>query len=263
MALNEITSKVKQYTSEDIQNCNKISNVYHCFNQMLNRNKEDSCLYNIFTNRIDRILLTCDVYLQPAKDTATQITGNSFRLFSSQPTQLTMACADTKLITFENMYILNLTDDCPTAYTDKHIFTYSSQYSPYNSSITIPTTANASVWMKDFIFSNINYLVERQYALTNQPIHYNKLKELYSNTVYNIFQIVKTYLHDIVLVIILLIFFAKSTNCVYNTLSAKCRTNTLTRRFQQDQPQQVQQFHCYRLPQTLQNALVAQNIQSV
>ena len=232
ISIDDTGTLIKQYTASDIQSCTCIQSIYHCpNNQIVDKYKEDSCLYNLFNSNLKRVLKTCNVEFSQAKDNAVQISGNTFQLLTTQKTQLVTQCKPKQISTIHGMHILNLTEECPQAYTSKFMFHYNPKHVSYTPILNIPTSTNMTAWFD----SNVDLLTIQDLVIRNtEPLSYTKLKEQLSTYNLDQFLIIKQHVQDVFLTILLLmtIFYIGTCGKIIIDIGIiKCR-----RRFNQEQP---------------------------
>ena len=139
----------KELSSTEILACDQINRVYHCTGEnVLQKNLDDLCLYNLFNQRIDQIEDLCNVEIGQVRSHAIQLSGNQFRILVTEPTQLTKICLDgtTDVKTIQGVYILTLSDTCPKANTPDHIFTRNPHVVSSQQLISLPNVQTAVKW---------------------------------------------------------------------------------------------------------------------
>ena len=114
----------KQLTTADFQLCKKVGAVFHCPNMnLLNKNLEILCLYNLFSQVTSQIEKTCKVEVSRLRSHAVQISSSMYRIMTEKPILLVTECREGhNLTTIRGIYNLNLSDECPRASTPDHLF---------------------------------------------------------------------------------------------------------------------------------------------
>ena len=149
LALDPSSTIGKELSSTEVLACDQINRVYHCTGEnVLQKNLDDLCLYNLFNQRVDRIEDLCRVEIDKVKSHAIQLSGNQFRILASEPTQLTKICLDgkTEVKTIKGVHILTLSDTCPKANTPDHIFIRNPHVVSSQQLISLPNVQTASSW---------------------------------------------------------------------------------------------------------------------
>ena len=114
----------KQLTVSDFQQCKKVGMVFHCPNMnLLNKNLEILCLYNLFTQTTYQIEKTCKVDVSLLRSHAVQVSASMYRIMTDKPIMLTMDCKNGHNSTIiRGIFHLQLSDECPKASTPDHLF---------------------------------------------------------------------------------------------------------------------------------------------
>ena len=139
----------KELSLTEILACDHINRIYHCTGEnVLQKNLDDLCLYNLFNQRVDQIEDLCSVEIGKVKSHAIQLSGNQFRILVTKPAQLTKICLDgnAQVETIEGVYILTLSDSCPKANTPDHIFKRNPHVMSSQQLITLPLMQTAAEW---------------------------------------------------------------------------------------------------------------------
>ena len=238
LAMNKQGTLIKEYSSADIQSCKIKENVYHCpNNQIMLKDKYPSCLYNIFKQNVPRMLETCDITLDQAKNQAVQISGNTFRLLAPTETQITKNCRNhPEYINFKGMYLLNLTQDCPQAYTFSHNFHFNPQSTIMNKIISLPLNSDIVEWFGQTTITDIYDSLTELQQKSRLPISYLTLLEALKDKQFEMFLMIKGYTQDGCLLIFLLLLSYKLSKIMYVcckrfipcTNWKICRTNNYT-----------------------------------
>ena len=127
----------KELSAAEILKCIRINRIHHCNGEnVLQKNLERLCLYNLYNQRVEEIEDLCNVEIRKVKSQAIQLSGNQFLILVTEPTQLTIICHDgsTNIETIQGLYILTLTETCPKSNTPDHVFTRNPHVSPLSSS---------------------------------------------------------------------------------------------------------------------------------
>ena len=125
LALDPSGTVGKELSATEILKCDRINRIHHCNGEnVLQKNLERLCLYNLYHQRVDEIEDFCNVEIGKVKSHAIQLSGNQFRILVTEPTQLTWICHDgsSKVETISGVYILTLTEACSKANTPDHVF---------------------------------------------------------------------------------------------------------------------------------------------
>ena len=112
LALDPSGTVGKELSATEILKCDRINRIYHCNGEnMLQKNLEQLCLYNLYNQRVEEIEDLCDMEINKVRSHAIQLSGNQFRILVTEPTQLTWICHDgsSKIETIQGVYILTLT----------------------------------------------------------------------------------------------------------------------------------------------------------
>ena len=205
LAVDKMGTLIKHYTTSDIQSCTKINFVYHCpTNQIMSKKKSDSCLYSLFTHNLRLVKANCNIKFQKAQTLATQLAGNTFRLLTQNPTQLTINCNPPKLITIQRSYLLNLSKDCPQAYTHTHMFVYTSKFNDYQTIVHIPLTTNITKWLENYETEAIFKVLNTILITPKQAVTIQQLRDLLETNSFLSFTLAKQYTIDVVVCIVIL-----------------------------------------------------------
>ena len=136
-------------SATEILKCDKINRVFHCNGEnVLQKNLEQLCLYNLYNQRVEAIENLCDVEINKVTSHAIQLSGNQFRILVNEPTQLTRICHDgsTTVETIQGVFILMLTESCPKANTPDHVFTRNPHIVSSQHLIALPLIQKAVRW---------------------------------------------------------------------------------------------------------------------
>ncbi|CAB4024052.1 Hypothetical predicted protein [Paramuricea clavata] len=193
IALNPAGTMAKQLTAADLQNCKEINHIYHCPREnVINKNLKDLCLYNLYHQNVDKIEDTCTVQVFNLKSHAVQLSGNEFRILSTEPVQLVQDCGpyqDPTVTTIQGVHILKLTTECPTANTPTHLFTTNPQVVEYQDILSLPLITKADSWLKETIneekASKLNEIIENWKTTSIQPIPIHALRSQLKNYEWN------------------------------------------------------------------------------
>ena len=161
LALDPSGTVGKELSSTEVLACNHINRIFHCTGEnVLQKNLDDLCLYNLFYQRVDQIEDLCSGEIGKVKSHAIQLSGNQFRILVTEPTQLAKICLDgkTEVETIEGFYILTLSDTCPKANTPDHIFIRNPHVVSSQQLIALPNVQTAAKWFdnKDNSFAGID-----------------------------------------------------------------------------------------------------------
>ena len=222
VAIDKMGTLVKEYTSSDIQSCTKKDKVYHCpNNQIMNKDKYTSCLYNIFDHNLPKILETCKVTLNKAVSQAVQVSGNTFRLLAPNRTQLTINCLRPRVFYIQGIYLLNLTRDCTQAYTNSHMFNYNHKSTIYNEIISLTFNSDMKDWFGTKSISEVTSVMEQLAKDYHLPVPYHELIKRIDENHYKFLLDIKQYSHDSVFILFLLYSGWKICCYVYDYLCKK------------------------------------------
>ena len=125
LALDPSGTVGKELSATEILKCDRINRIHHCNGEnVLQKNLEQLCLYNLYNQQVEEIEDYCDVEISKVRSHAIQLSGNQFRILVTEPTQLTWICHDgnSKVETIHGVYILTLTESCSKANTPDHVF---------------------------------------------------------------------------------------------------------------------------------------------
>ena len=125
LALDPSGTVGKELSATEILKCDRINRIHNCNGEnVLQKNLEQLCLYNLYNQRVEEIEDFCNVEIGKVKSHAIQLSGNQFRILVTEPTQLTWICHDgsSKVETINGVYILTLTESCSKANTPDHVF---------------------------------------------------------------------------------------------------------------------------------------------
>ena len=177
LALDPSGTVGKELSTTEILACDRINRIFHCTGEnVLQKNLNDLCLYNLFNQKVDQIEELCRVEIGKVKSHAIQLSGNQFRILVTEPTQLTKICLDgnTKVETIKGVYILTLSDSCPKANTPDHIFTRNPHVVSSQQLIALPSVQTAAKWFetldKSFNGVSLKPVFEEVKSIKDGPI---------------------------------------------------------------------------------------------
>ena len=116
----------KELSATEILKCVRINRIHHSNGEnVLQKNLEQLCLYNLYNQRVEEIEDLCAVEINKVKSHAIQLSGNQFRILVTEPTQLTRISHDgsTNVETIQGVYILTLMETYLKANTPDQVFT--------------------------------------------------------------------------------------------------------------------------------------------
>ena len=149
LALDTSGTLGKELSLEDLTACKEVNRIHHCGSEnVLQKNLDDLCLYNLYHQRVDDIENRCRVELSRLRSHAIQLSGSQFRILVTVPTQLTWNCIDgsTQVDTIDGVYLLTLTEKCPKATTPDHLFVRNPDILPAQQMIALPLVQQATEW---------------------------------------------------------------------------------------------------------------------
>ena len=149
LALDPSSTIGKELSATEILKCDRINRVFHCNGEnVLQKNLEQLCLYNLYNQKVEAIENLCDVEINKVASHAIQLSGNQFRILVTEPTQLTRICHDdsTTVETINGVFILTLTETCPKANTPDHVFTRNPHVVSSQEMISLPLIQKAVKW---------------------------------------------------------------------------------------------------------------------
>ena len=149
LALDTSGTLGKELSIEDLTACKEINRIHHCGSEnVLQKNLNELCLYNLYHQRVDDIEKYCRVELSRLGSHAIQLSGSQFRILVTVPTQLTWNCVEgsTKVETIDGVYLLTLTEECPKATTPDHLFLRNPDILPAQRMIALPLVQQATEW---------------------------------------------------------------------------------------------------------------------
>ena len=186
LALDEMDTNHKYFSKENIKQCVKNNDVYHCpNNQIEKRRHEDYCLYNLFEHNLMRILNTCKIDFNIISSKATKLKDNEFQIISTKPTRLTINCTPPKVHHLTGIHNFNLTKDCPEAYTSDDKFQYIEKTTLSYDILNLPISYNLTHWFPTIPINLIKQTINdfnknnRKYITYHEL--YTKLNSQFSN----------------------------------------------------------------------------------
>ena len=156
----------KEMTSDIIGRCEKFASLYHCRDlNLLTKDVRSLCLYNLYSQSVDRLEDTCNIRLSLNSFHAVQLAAGQFRLLSTEPRQLVIECKEAnKVETIWGVHLLNLTAECPKASTAHHYFTRTTNMVGFAKIVTIPLLTQSKEWIgrlsKEFDKGDIKLALE-------------------------------------------------------------------------------------------------------
>ena len=216
--------------------CTRKNDFFHCNNnQIMKKDKYSSCLYNLYDHKIKNIRNTCNIDFDVAKDHAVQVSGNTFRMLATNLTRLVINCDTPVVQHITGYHSFTLTPNCTEAYTPKYMFTYTNQYSAHAELLHLPLSSNISNWIPDVDVQFVADTIKQQVFFNKHAISYSVLVQKLQETHLQLFFLAKQYLHDVILLIILLYIFFRSIKIIFFVLKscitckkfniAKCQTH--------------------------------------
>ena len=205
IALDDSYSKYKLFSKKDIELCNKYGNVYHCpNNQIIQTNKTQSCLYNIFINNVENIKKLCEVTFYHSSFSINKLENNIFKIQTSKPTKLNTVCDFTSHTYIQGEYILKLTENCPEAHVEDIQLGFLNTIDYNNTIVNIPFNNNISYWFKNIPENRINNEMIQYSKQYNNNISYTILNYKLVNYYYNLIMKIANYISIIVILLLIL-----------------------------------------------------------
>ena len=152
LALDPSGTVGKELSATEILKCDRINRIHHCNGEnVLQKNLEQLCLYNLYNQRVEEIEDFCNVEIGKVKSHAIQLSGNQFRILVTKPTQLTWIChnGSSKVETINGVYILTLTETCSKANTPDHVFNRNPHVVSSQQLIALTLIQKAERWFQD------------------------------------------------------------------------------------------------------------------
>lgn len=180
-----------EFTEDLMQGCRAATGIWHCTKPMLMlRKATDSCLYNLFHQRAEDIERTCSIQVESPRDFIVPITANTFQIVSYEPLNMIIECAG-KLDPLRKVaqhFLLNLTKECPRAFTEERIFLYQQNVNNGDAIIISEVSHTLSRWMEGLISDTkewvISKLLRNLESLFKQPVPIEALKDKLSNFIW-------------------------------------------------------------------------------
>ena len=152
IAIDSTSNLAKEYTDSDLSACLKLGELLHCpYENMLQKNVESLCLWNLFHESRSGIEETCQVEVDILKHShAVQVGPNKFRITTKEPMRLYQDCGpnqEPKISTIQGVYLLNLTEECPKASTADYYFSQNRRIIEYLNVIQLPTSQETQHWL--------------------------------------------------------------------------------------------------------------------
>ena len=141
----------KEPSAMEILKCVRINRIHHCNGEnMLQKNLEQLCLYNLYNQRVEEIEDLCDVEINKLKSHAIQLSGHQFGILVTEPNQLTRIGHDgsPSVETIQGVYILTLTELCLKANTPDHVITRNPDVVSSQQLIALPLIQKAARWFE-------------------------------------------------------------------------------------------------------------------
>ena len=153
LAMDRSGTLAKQFTNDELQHCKFINNIYHCPQKnVLEKDLDSLCLYNLYHQNINRTIETCDVTIAQVTSHVTQLSANMFRILTDKQVTLTRQCKNQQTLTeiIEEQYELELTPECPRASTPTQLFVRSPQMVSSLNMLSLPLKSNTKQWLDWF-----------------------------------------------------------------------------------------------------------------
>ena len=151
-------------TSSEFQLCRKVGSVFHCPHMnLLNKNLETLCLYNLYSQDPVQIEKTCRVDISLLQTHVVQVSTSLYRIIAADPIQLVIDCiTGSNITTIQGVYMLQLTADCPKASTPEHLFVWTPELLLGSQElITLPLLTQSKEWLGEVERElDLNYIVE-------------------------------------------------------------------------------------------------------
>ena len=146
----------KELSEAEIFRCKRINRIYHWGNEnVLQKNLSQLCLFNLYKQRMKGIKRFCDVSVLEVASHAVQLSGNQFRILTSRPTQLTIACTEgAKVETIQGVHLLTLTEACLKANTPDNFFVRNPHVASSQQLIPLPLIHDAKEWLREINATN-------------------------------------------------------------------------------------------------------------
>ena len=228
IALNDMGTLAKVFTSLDLQQCTVLEDIYHCPREnVLRKDLENICLYNLFHQKADLIESTCDVFLDTVANHAIQINGNDFRVFAAEPTPITFTCkGDTKHDVVDKVYLLKLNQTCPRANTATHLFVRNTQVSTRGQIVHLPTVPSNVQWLskvkEDLATINVDDVIDNLQLASPGPVSLTRFREhVWDRPVATTLTIVDYIQYALTALAVVLIIYFSCRFC-FHRLQARC-----------------------------------------
>ena len=190
----------KQMTASEFQLCRKVGNIYHCPHMnLLNKNLESLCLYNLYSQSTTQIEKTCKVDISMLQSHAVQISTSLYRIITIKPLQLVRDCkTGSNVTTIQGVYMLTLTSDCPKASTPEHLFIRTPELLLGSQElITLPLLSRSKEWLgevdREVDFSQIlTSMTSMPVPPTSIPLQ--KFRQYLTHRHYNTYQSIEHYI---------------------------------------------------------------------
>ena len=156
LALESSGTLGKELSEAEIFRCKRINRIFHCGNaNVLQKIFSQLCFFNLYKQCMKEIERFCDVTVLEVASHAVQLSGNQFRILTSIPTQLTIACTEGTMVeTIQGVHLLTLMEECPKAITPDHFFVRNPHVVSSQQLIPLPLIHDAKEWLKEINATN-------------------------------------------------------------------------------------------------------------
>ena len=200
LALDTHSMMGKQMRASEFQLCRKVGTIYHCPHMnLLNKNLETLCLYNLYSQSTAQIEKTCKVEISLLNSHAVQISTSLYRILTIKPMQLVRDCiTGSNVTTIQGVYMLTLTTECPKASTPEHLFIRTPELLLGSQElITLPLLSRSKEWLgevdREVDFSQIITSMSNMPSLS-PSIPLQKFRQHLEHRHYSIYKVVEHYI---------------------------------------------------------------------
>lgn len=144
-----------ELTEDLLRGCWEAAGTWHCAQPlMILRKSQNSCLYNVFHQRAEDIERTCDVQVKSPRRFIVPVTSNLYQMVSYDPITIIVECThrvDPIREVAQHHYTLNLTTECPRAFTEEHIFLYQQNVLSNDAILIMQLSPSMSKWVEGLL----------------------------------------------------------------------------------------------------------------